>query len=1191
MASYKDSLKKRPGGKKPAATPSMTSRGNGPLPGLTRPRRIFEGGTFSDVMDLVTMPARGSAALVGAALDPQARGLLGTLQEAKRRGGYADTNYRNVLREYNPRLDKTATGRAVANVGGFVADVALDPLTYAGIGLVKPLAAAAKSSKPVVRIAAKAGQALNDPLEAVGKLLLGAAKRTKTGQKIVLSVTERKALRAEVTKMLRKERIAVGQQQRETERAIQRILAETDSVVKAAGGDKAAQRDLAGRIRNGVGRALDTGYDAAQAAAKAKRKEQSEALRKKAADLKASKAKAAKSGQKASAFQQSQATLQSAADKQLRNLETAKSTIDELSRKHGELAGQLKGATPEKWGKAQGKYGRWHTLAKDHAEATDALVASESRRDALESAIREQEEIVGRTRTQRANVRDEGKAWPRIPEEATKAQSEIKRLRGELHTVQTEIKQARTRFKTANTALYRQSQLLKGEAPDVARTLAEHARVADKLTTEIGRKRGLEQSARAMGRTLSTTETRAAKQATVAAERNTQAQILESELKDPMARAMRGREQLRAAQAAKNPALDEAIAQTAEETGASEQAIRSMVEIAQESNNPLTDAGAQRGFWSPETAAYNRDVYAKRIYDRHVNPDQYLEGLRDDPAKFLREEARQTQGPFPAGSGKNPMGRVLHKRKDLSADTREGLQQIEDIVPRLIRGQHETGAAIARQDTLDAVEDRFARRALTPEEEAFSAANAPSGGLSDLLENVGLSPNRMVQVPDQAKYGQLRGQYVPHEVLRTFDNFLANPRTGIRPYDATMGFWKAMKVPFNPPTRVANRVSNYLRAYNELGIDPVTWLRYAGKGARAQRDPDSPLLNLAMETDPVFHGGLMGTGFDQSLRMLEAPRGGALGEAGRNLMDRIGHSYGRAETTDKLGMFQLLLDRGMDPETAAAHVRNTLFDYGEAPRAAVALSRWGVMPFARYPFLAIPRELAAFRAHPGRAATLAKGVNALSAVPGEDQTVNEERRTMHGFMGRQANIRLPYKDRAGRSLYLDATRFLPGGGLLNPENMVTTLNPLEGNPFLKMSGALTYNRDTFTGRDITDRNLPGSMQAADIGKYLAEQWMPPVAPGGVYGNQVIRAARGEKDREGVPYSLPAALGRAAFGLTARPVTVSGNLQSSGYEYEKAKRAWSARINKAARTGRDTTALQLRAQSELLKKAESLGLTD
>lgn len=1054
-------------------------------------RKLYAGGAFTDTVDALNTPLRATMAGLGAVLNPAGGGFLSRYRNP-------NTSYGSLLREANPNLRKTKSGRVISGVAGFVGDVALDPSTYVGAGLFAKGAKATAAGRPVL------GKALKIAGDPVGELALkpaakvvGAGARkaasTRAGQAvarkaapIVAGVRERGAQASAVKQVIRTERTKTGVNAANTARTVQKVKAVTTRAArKAGGGDPKKARAAEKTFREGVGRILDTGYDASTAAAKAARAEQAAALKKaKAETVTPARTKSARSAAKAGLF----------------------------------------------------------TRQADAAKAVHVRLSQ--RVEAIET------EIAGH-RARLLNTTDA---------------AETRRIR---------------------TAIARREGQVKSLRPEVARAKTQ----ADRLVAQRD------------------------KYQTIVTARKERADAARKTLTDPMEKAMRGRAETAAAEAAKAPALDAAVNDLAAK-GFDPADIREALGLMQEAGNAMGEAGARAGLWSPATAARNRDVYAKRIYEKRLDPQSYLDSLRDDPVAFLREEARQHGGAgIDSGGGANPIGQARHHRKDLDETTREGLGEITDMVPRLIRGQTETGAAVARVGTLGELADRFAKTGISPEEQAASAAAAPRGNWIDAqnakhgwklpahLEDVGLAPNRYVQAPRDAKYGDLAGKFVPHEVLRQFDRSIQGGGTGFGIVDAGMGAWKAMKVPYNPSTRVANRVSNAMRAFTEEGVSPLTYLRYAGRGAREQRGTgtigalgdlgrritgrEAPvrepglMYREAVETDPVFHGGLMGNDANTALRELEEPsRLGAIGNAARSFHRFVGDSYGRAENTDKVGLYMLFRDRGATPEEAAQKVRDTLFDYADAPRIAEPLSKMG-MPFARYPSLAIPAEGRAFVNHPGRYTAMAHGVTEVEGMSDDPEQAGYEKQTMFGYQRHAPMVRMPWKDAAGRSVYADVGRFLPGGALLGGGNMVESLDP-RNQPFVKLAAETLANRSTFTGRDITDTDLPKGVQLGDYARYIGEQTLPSLAPGGRYFNQGIRAGSGSLDAWGEPESFPRAFMRSSVGLTLRPVTPDRNEDLRAMEIDRREAAWLKRISEREMLGLPTSDLEAAMERDMAR---------
>src|SRR5690606_36222179 len=106
-----------------------------------------------------------------------------------------------------------------------------------------------------------------------------------------------------------------------------------------------------------------------------------------------------------------------------------------------------------------------------------------------------------------------------------------------------------------------------------------------------------------------------------------------------------------------------------------------------------------------------------------------------------------------------------------------------------------------------------------------------------------------------------------------------------------------------------------------------------------------------------------------------------------------------------------------------------LFNYANTPRLIENLSAWGIAPFIRWPYFAVPATAKALARNPGRVLRWFRAGEGVERATGQEGQAAAERRVLPEWMRNGAWLRLPIQDQYVRSLYLDLTYIIPFGDI------------------------------------------------------------------------------------------------------------------------------------------------------------------
>tara|TARA_R100000963_G_C4645039_1_gene109132 strand:- start:271 stop:3738 length:3468 start_codon:yes stop_codon:yes gene_type:complete len=386
-------------------------------------------------------------------------------------------------------------------------------------------------------------------------------------------------------------------------------------------------------------------------------------------------------------------------------------------------------------------------------------------------------------------------------------------------------------------------------------------------------------------------------------------------------------------------------------------------------------------------------------------------------------------------------------------------------------------------------------------------------------------PDDFNQLPvpnNKAKYGELAGKYLPkniyHDIVamdqwRSGAMFKSPVARGYRTLNS---WWKLTKTAYNAPVHTNNFSSNIVmydlndgsakalrKAFNDL-LFPTA----RGESAR---------LKLAREHD-VFGGNYIGNEIlGKNKELFKAYGTSVTGSetvdkifnkvpntilkigkfAKRHSLDKAQELYTWEDNLFRLGLFNTLVEKGVNPVSAAKQAREGFVDYSKSAPMLEAL-RHSALPFASYAYGIVPRLAEAAAKRPwkfAKWAAIISGVNAL----GEDLTndpekvarerllmgSDQERRLFELPMAPTTMLKLPPQlspKGTDGSMYWNIARSIPGQAFQFTDQghrvpgLPDVMQPTFGALGSLVTGA--YGMNLFTGQDIPD----AGGRLAEIGK-------------------------------------------------------------------------------------------------------------
>lgn len=496
----------------------------------------------------------------------------------------------------------------------------------------------------------------------------------------------------------------------------------------------------------------------------------------------------------------------------------------------------------------------------------------------------------------------------------------------------------------------------------------------------------------------------------------------------------------------------------------------------------------------------------------------------------------------------------VHVWRDFTKEERVKMDEIRDAGFRFVMGYMQTQKDIA-------IGRMYERLALDPK---FASDNQKEGWVQ--------VPESKAKGTDAKLYGKLAGKWVPRNLMAQMSSQNELESEALRLYKKALAWWKSNKTVMNPVSHVNNFVSNTSMAHF-AGVSYTDVHKYAG--AVKDLAATAPMVKEARDA-----GLFLGSFTDAELQKILPPE----------LMHLIGKIDGKGVTAlkiadamltfglrnkmsqayefgDKFFKYMLYADarkNGASPEEAVEHAQKYIFTYDDLPLGARRLRDFG-LPFFAYTYKAIPALADTALSRPDRffapagVLFLANALGyAVAAGDDDDSWLDAARKyvTDSDFMekadavaeeeyaklpewmkgrtalGTKKQIRLWTDEASGNPVFLDVSRFIPGGDLMDINanaGGVPWLQPLiPSNPLLSVYSTMFDNKDPFFGKDLvlkSDTKLEAAGKRAD---YLWKLASPAIAVSNNLWDKAVGVAASLSGDE-IPY-LPDALGGGKSGL-------------------------------------------------------------
>ena len=380
------------------------------------------------------------------------------------------------------------------------------------------------------------------------------------------------------------------------------------------------------------------------------------------------------------------------------------------------------------------------------------------------------------------------------------------------------------------------------------------------------------------------------------------------------------------------------------------------------------------------------------------------------------------------------------------------------------------------------------------------------------------------------KLGDLSGKWVPENVFNNIQN-ITEP-AGKMVGEKIMGNFKFFKVVMNPATHARNLMSNQILNWWKLGMNPL--------------DPRTIKSNATAIAEIAKKGGkwideakTVGYNVDtfaaNELRsILDSPEalgiGKKAGNAWNKIKTKLGDIYQGEENLAKLSAFIFNRQtKGMGIEDAWKAAEAATFNYAQVTPFVRKLrtAAWG-FPFITFTVKSTPLAIETALKNPSRISFFGKIKQAIESQS-DIEVTDRERASEPQWIKDGFYIKLPMKDKEGRSAYFDLTYIIPFGDLMAgnfferpiqresgmPESIPVALG--SKSPLFQVIKEITRNQD-FYGDKLWQDGDSSSKQLGDLMRHLTKTYLPPLVADQIPGGY---KKDGTKRLKGIPGGITA----------------------------------------------------------------------
>lgn len=360
------------------------------------------------------------------------------------------------------------------------------------------------------------------------------------------------------------------------------------------------------------------------------------------------------------------------------------------------------------------------------------------------------------------------------------------------------------------------------------------------------------------------------------------------------------------------------------------------------------------------------------------------------------------------------------------------------------------------------------------------------------------------QLPEVRTLGGLSGKAVPTSIFDDIQEIIRAKGPAERHLSRLVATFKFNKVILNPATHARNIMSNFiLNDFEGLSPGRLDIYARAAKQITTKGDIYQEARRAGLGLDTFAANELRG--------LLLGPESRKFSRVLKRAADKVSGLYQKEEEFAKMAQYIFQKGKGLSPDEAYRVAERATFNYAQVTPFVrrVRESLFG-FPFITFTVKVTPQVAKTLARRPTKISNIGKIKNAIEKQADLEE-LKEERATEPGWIREGFFVKLPMKDKFGRSAYFDLTYILPFGDLISGQFIRRDIKretglresipeaAIERAPFFNFVKEVGSNQDFFGNKiwlesDTTDRQL------GDVMRHLAKTFLPPLLsdqiPGG-----------------------------------------------------------------------------------------------
>ena len=407
-----------------------------------------------------------------------------------------------------------------------------------------------------------------------------------------------------------------------------------------------------------------------------------------------------------------------------------------------------------------------------------------------------------------------------------------------------------------------------------------------------------------------------------------------------------------------------------------------------------------------------------------------------------------------------------------------------------------------------------------------------------------------IQLSSDKSLGDLAGKFLPVAEYNAIAQMRRVPTQLEEIYGKGLSLWKTFKTAYNPSTITRNDLTNYFILNPLGGVGPHRLDIYA-RWANEMKTK-GPLYQMARKEGLEISTQQAAELTQQATRFYRANEG-----VTKQFFNKVGdfheavkNFYGSQDKFFKGANFlKGVTEDGLTPTQAMRRANFYLIDYSEVPEFIQWLRKSPIgIPFISFTYgvskplartlLERPDKLSAYY-------KILNGIQSMNPLGETPQELQREEDVLPDWISSGTYLRLPVKDKIGRSQYVDLQYILP-------TNVLEASNLVPSSPVFSWTAALMTNKDPYFQKEIWSENDKPEEKAKKGATYLLKQFFPSLTPfiGSSY-QKISNAIQKRPDRSGFVKGNIQMIIDVLGGIRVTPIdpTIEGQKRASEKQKE------------------------------------------